>query len=117
MLYSPTDAPLRTRSRLDQGYTAQALREAGTDFVVYDPELADDDVVILHSQFCWDEQSQAVSIACTSGLCHREQPRPRKWCFPRFELAVAFHSPGLPLEVLRGLLLFARDLREWTALP
>lgn len=116
-IYLPENAPLHTRTRLEQDDTARALREAGTQFVVYDPQLADDDVLLLHFPFAWDGQARRVVAACTSGLCRNAQSQPRKWCFEKFEVAVAFYSDGFSEAMLQQMLLLMRDVREWMNSP
>jgi len=80
---------------------------------VYDPQLADDDVVLLHFPFAWDGEARGVAAVCTSGLCREPQARTRRWCFEKFEIAVAFYSEGFSEALLQQLLLLTREVREW----
>lgn len=114
-LYLPENAPPLARSRLRASRAAQALAAAGTAFLVYDPELADDDVLLLHFFVEPPDGSPRVAGVCTSGLCSRAQTHTREWCFETFELAVAFVSPGFSTAFLQHLLLLTRDVREWLA--
>jgi hypothetical protein len=116
-LYLPDEAPNSTKTRLRGSRAAQALRAAGTPFLVYDPRLADDDVLLLHFFFEWPEGSRRVAAVCTSGLCRAPQRRPRAWCFETFELAVAYFSPGFSTTFLEHVLLLTRDVRDWMADP
>jgi hypothetical protein len=116
-LYLPDEAPLSTRAKLRASRAALALRAAGTPFLVFDPLLAEDDVLLLHFRVEPSDESSPVAAVCTSGLCTRAQPQPRAWCFERFELAVAFFSPGFSATFLQHLLLLTRDVRDWMAAP
>jgi hypothetical protein len=116
-LYLPEDAPAATKAKLQGSRAVQALEAAGTPFLVYDPRLAADDVVLLHFFFDSPEGGPRVSAVCTSGLCATEQRQPRAWCFPTFELAVAFFSPGFSVTFLHHLLLLTRDVRDCLADP
>lgn len=116
-LYLPEGAPKATQERLRASRAAHALEAAGTPFLVYDPQLADDDVLLLHFPFEPPGSSRRVAAVCTSGLCKSAQRQPRPWCFETFELAVAFYSPGFSTTLLQHLLLLTRDLRDWLADP
>ena len=113
--YLPGDAPAQTRQRLERCQSVRALRNAGTQFLVYDPQLADNDVLLLHFPFAWDDEAQKVAVVCTSGLCRTAQPLRRKWCFETFEIVVAFYSSGFSETLLRQMLLLTRDVRDWMA--
>ena len=116
-LYLPEDAPEATRASLRDSRAAQALNAAGTPFLVYDPELAEDDVLLLHFFFDPPGSSPRIAAVCTSGLCRTAQLQPRAWCFDTFEIAVAFYSPGFSTTFLHHLLLLTRDVRDWLAVP
>jgi hypothetical protein len=116
-LYLPDDAPPSTKAKLRASRAALALRAAGTPFLVFDPLLAEDDVLLLHFIVQPPDESPPVAAVCTSGLCKSAQPQPRAWCFEMFELAVAFFSPGFSTTLLRHLLLLTRDVRDWMAAP
>jgi hypothetical protein len=116
-LYLPDEAPPSTRAKLRASRAALALRAAGTQFLVFDPLLTDDDVLLLHFLVEHPDESLPVAAVCTSGLCKSAQPRPRAWCFGLFELAVAFFSPGFSTTFLQHLLLLTRDVRDWMAAP
>jgi len=110
-LLLPELAPESTKRRLAAARTARDLRSAGTPFLVYDPEFEDDDLLILHFPFCWGGDAPQVAVMCSSGLMNKDQPEPRRWCFDRFELVVAFQSAGFSEAFLHQFALAARGLR------
>lgn len=116
-LYLPDEAPPSTRTKLRASRAALALQAAGTPFLVFDPLLSDDDVLLLHFPVESSDESSPVAAVCTSGLCKSAQAHPRAWCFEMFELAVAFFSPGFSTTFLQHLLLLTRDVRDWMAAP
>jgi hypothetical protein len=116
-LYLPEDAPALTRATLRASRSVQALTAAGTRFLVFDPGLADDDVLLLHFFFQPPGSGQRVSAVCTSGLCETAQRQPRAWCFDELELVVAYYSPGFSTTFLQHLLLLSRDVRDWLREP
>jgi hypothetical protein len=111
-LYVPELVPPGTQARLETSRPAQDLENAGTPFLVYDPDLPEDDLLILHFPFSWGHGAPNVAAMCTSGLLKTNQPEPRRWCFPRFELVVAYYSPGFSEAFLQQFALAALDLRE-----
>lgn len=114
-IFRPENVAARARKRLERCGAAQGLRRAGTEFLVYDAQLADDDVLLLHFPFSWHAEARQVAVACTSGLCQAPQRQRRKWCFESFEIAIAFYSDGFSEGLLRQLLSLSRDVREWMA--
>ena len=114
-LYLPEQAPRSTQAKLRASRTADALAAADTPFLVYDPQLADDDVLLLHFFFEPPGSASRVAAVCTSGLCKEPQGQPRPWCFDRFELVVAYFSPGFSTTFLHHLLLLSHDVRDWLA--
>ena len=111
-LYLPEDAPEGTRAKLRSSRAAHALTAAGTPFLVFDPRLADDDVLLLHFLFEPPGSARRVAAVCTSGLCKTAQRHPRAWCFDTFEIVVAYYSPGFSTTLLEHLILLSRGIRD-----